>query len=102
MPIIKSAIKKASQDKKRTAANRIKKEKILDAIKTLIKAIDNKQDAAEITKALSLAYKRIDKGVKKNLIHKNTGARKKSRLARLVKATSGSKTTSEKKTKPAA
>lgn len=33
---------------------------------------------------LSLVYKKIDKAVKRKVLHKNTGARKKSRLAKVI------------------
>ena len=36
-------------------------------------------------KAMSLAYSKIDKAVKSNVLHKNNGARKKARLAKTLK-----------------
>ncbi|KKQ82224.1 MAG: 30S ribosomal protein S20 [Parcubacteria group bacterium GW2011_GWF2_38_76] len=42
----------------------------------------------EAKKNLSEAYKAIDKAMKKGVIKKNTAARKKSRLAQLVKKAS--------------
>nr|YP_009395174.1 ribosomal protein S20 [Bryothamnion seaforthii]ARW63942.1 ribosomal protein S20 [Bryothamnion seaforthii] len=39
----------------------------------------------ECTTSLSLVYKRIDKAVNKGVLHKNTAARKKARLAKILK-----------------
>ena len=40
-----------------------------------------------VKKSLSEAFSLIDKAVKKNVLHKNNGANKKSRINKLVKAT---------------
>nr|YP_009396606.1 ribosomal protein S20 [Vertebrata australis]ARW65792.1 ribosomal protein S20 [Vertebrata australis] len=46
----------------------------------------NNQDTLKLCQDnLSTVYKKIDKAVKKNILHKNTAARKKSRLAKLLK-----------------
>ena len=85
MPIIKSAIKKMRQDRKKTTRNKIQREKMNEAIKTVNQSVkDNKTD--KLSDALKSAYKKIDKAVKKNLIHPNNSARKKSRLSRICKA----------------
>lgn len=86
MPIIKSAIKKMRQDKKRTARNRIAREHLRSAIKACEDATAQKKSSGDIATALKSAYALIDKAVKKHLIHANNGARNKSRLTRLVKA----------------
>lgn len=39
-----------------------------------------------VQERLSVAYSKIDKAVKRGVLHRNTGARKKSRLARALKA----------------
>ena len=62
--------------------NRIRRIKVLAEMKTIIKkaekAISSKaKDANEATK---LAIKKIDKAVSNGIIHKNAGARRKSRL----------------------
>lgn len=78
MPIIKSAKKAARQAEKRTAHNvEIKKD-----IKAAVKAFKNKPSA----KTLSKAQSEYDKAVKKDLIKKNTAARKKSQLATFAKS----------------
>jgi len=78
MPIIKSAKKRARQAKVREARNRITKKNMREAIKAL------REDAANGGKNATELFKKvqstIDTAVKKNIIHKNNGARKKARL----------------------
>lgn len=86
MPIIKSA-KKAlrSSEKKRLANEKFKKE-----LKEVIKKTNSKN--------LHLAYSKIDRAVKNNLMHKNKAARIKSRLTKKL-ANQTEKPTTVKKTK---
>ena len=56
-----------------------------DAIKKIAKLAGAKK-TDEAKKILPLAYKAIDKAVKTNVIKKNAGGRKKSRLMKLLKA----------------
>lgn len=79
MPAIKSARKKLRVDKKRTSANK----KMEALINVSIKKAQGKPTPTSIQKAFSA----IDKGVKKNIIHKNKAARLKSRLSKLIRAT---------------
>lgn len=72
MPIIKSAIKKMRQDRKRTAVNRAKK----DNLKKVIKLAETKPTAENV----SLAFSALDKAAKSGLIPKGRADRKKSRL----------------------
>ena len=55
-----------------------------DSVKTIEKLVldKNKQTAQE---KLSTAYKAIDKSMKRGIIKKNTAARKKSRLSKIIK-----------------
>ena len=77
MTIIKSAKKAARQATKRTQHNvEIKKE-----IKTAVKAFKSEPSA----KTLSLAQAEYDKAVKKNLLKKNTAARRKAALHAFAK-----------------
>jgi len=99
MPLIKSAIKKAKQDTKKTERNRHFKTKM----QTMYKNIQKFVAAWEVEKAtnfISEAYSDIDKAAKKNLIHKNNAANKKSLLAKLVWSTPTS-TKAEAKKAPA-
>jgi len=77
MPILKSAIKKLKQDKKRTRANKAYRENLRQAVK-----LARKEKSA---KAVKLAYSALDKAAKQKVIHKNKAARLKSRLMKLIK-----------------
>lgn len=56
-----------------------------EAKRDVEKAITNNKKT-EISDLLKKAYKEIDKAVKLDVLHKNTGARYKSNLAKKVKA----------------
>jgi small subunit ribosomal protein S20 len=83
MPIIKSAKKALRQNKKRKLENLKVKNKMKDQVKKIKSFVSNgkKKEAQE---NLSRGYKAIDKAVKKGIIKKNTAARKKSRLTKLI------------------
>ncbi len=85
MPIIKSAKKRARQAKVREARNKLTKKNMREAIKALREDAKNGgKNAGELFKKVQST---IDTAVKKNILHKNTAARKKSRLnAELKKA----------------
>jgi len=83
MPNTKSAIKAARQNITRRAVNLKALEQIKKTIKQVRKmAATNKLDDAK--KALDQAFASLDKAAKKNIIHKNTANRRKSRLARMI------------------
>lgn len=85
MPIIKSAKKRARQTQVREARNKITKKNMREAIKALRE--DAKNGGKNAAGLFKKAQATIDTAVKKNVLHKNTGARKKSRLnAELKKA----------------
>ena len=80
-----SAEKAIRKTATRTAIRRSR----MSRIKTFIKKVDAAVEAKDkdgATKALIVAQSEIMRGVAKNLIKKNTGARKVSRLAQKVKA----------------
>lgn len=84
MPITKSAIKKARQDKVSRVNNRV----VIDAYKKSIKTVKKLVAAGDKKKAqdeLKNAYSKIDIAAKKNLIHKNNASRKKSLLSKMIK-----------------
>jgi small subunit ribosomal protein S20 len=84
MPIIKSAIKKAKQDEKARAANRLIKANYRKASKEVRNfAVEGKMEDAH--KALKAAFSTLDKAAKKKVIHKNNASRRKARLAKLFK-----------------
>ena len=88
MPLIKSAIKEVRKDKVKTARNKIRKENMHASIKEVEKLAKEK-DVAKMSEALKKAYKAIDKATKRNLLHKKTASRRKSKVAKLAKASSG-------------
>ena len=47
----------------------------------------NEENKNLVTKSLNRAFSLIDKAVKKNVLHKNTGANKKSKINKFVKNT---------------
>jgi len=77
MPIIKSAIKRAKQTIKRRERNVATKRDIKSAVKAFV--------AKPSATTLSAAQSAIDTAVKKNVLEKNTAARRKSHLAKLAK-----------------
>lgn len=77
MPVIKSAKKKLKVDRKRESANK----KVEAFINLVIKKAQRKPTPGSVREA----FRAIDKGVKKDIFHKNKGARIKSRLAKLIK-----------------
>jgi len=84
MPIIKSA-KKAWRGSKRKKVYNDRRSKAMKlAIKSVKKLVLDKKPKDARAK-LSEAYKAIDKAAKRGIIKKNTAARKKSRLAKLIK-----------------
>jgi len=83
MPIIKSAKKRVKTSQVRYERNNQTRSKFRTAIKTVQDLMHDKKDA-EAAAALPHAFKQIDMAAKKNVIHKNNAARKKSQLAKLV------------------
>ena len=64
-------------------ANRVKNVAIKSSIKTAVKkalALATESDKDALAAAISNVYKLCDKAVSKGILHKNTAARKKSRL----------------------
>ena len=84
MPITKSAKKALRGSAKKHVFNLRSKKKLTDAVKE-VKSIAVGKDKAAAAKALSLAYKAIDKAAKTGLIKKGAADRKKSRLSAMVK-----------------
>jgi small subunit ribosomal protein S20 len=82
-----SAIKRARQNEKRRLRNLQIKSTVKSSIKK-VRASVEKQDVDGAQKALSKAIPLIQKARSKGVFHKNTCARKISRLTREVKALS--------------
>ncbi|PKI37660.1 hypothetical protein CRG98_041953 [Punica granatum] len=89
-----SAAKRARQAEKRRIYNKAHKSEIKTRMKKVLEALDGLRKKPEaqaeeifpIEKLIADAYSVIDKAVKVGTLHRNTGARRKSRLARRKKA----------------
>ncbi|MCX6555513.1 MAG: 30S ribosomal protein S20 [Candidatus Aminicenantes bacterium] len=79
-----SAVKQHRQDEKKRMINRINRAKMKNKIKTLKRKVAAGQ-RDEAAKLLPEAIAIIDSTIRKGTIHKNTGARYKSRLVALLK-----------------
>lgn len=77
MPVIKQAIKKVRQDKRKTVINL----KVKKAYKAAVLVFRKKPT----TEGLKAAFKALDKAAKTNVIHRNKASRLKSRLSKLLK-----------------
>jgi len=82
LPRIKSAKKRMRQTKVRTARNKTQRSQLRTAVKK-VRAASTKTEA---TKALAEAASLLDRAGRKNLVHRKTAARQKSRLAKAVAA----------------
>lgn len=79
----KSALKRVRQNAKRKEINRGNRSKVRTQIKKLRAAIAG-NDKSSSTELLNPTVSLIDKAVSKGILHKNTGARYKSRLTKHV------------------
>ena len=83
MPITSSAIKAARQ----AEARRKRRQPFGTQMKTMIRSFTDLVQEKKMSEARSLlpkVYKSVDTAAKKNIIHRNTAARKKSKLARML------------------
>ena len=75
--------------------NRVRNKTYKSAVKTLMKkyfaAVEDyarqpsSESLQEVQSRMAAAYSKIDKAIKRGVLHTNTGARKKSRLAKTLK-----------------
>ncbi len=72
------------QSNKKRVVNKKFKDDMKIAINVFEKKVSKKQDI--VINDLSVVYGRIDKALKKGIIHKNTAARRKSSIAKLYNA----------------
>ena len=86
MANIKSQIKRNRQSEKARLRNRA----VRSELHTRTKAAEAAAGTDNEAEALRLAIRRIDKAVAKGVLHKNTGARQKSRLIARVRAAAAS------------
>ncbi len=89
MPTMKSAKKRLRQNIKHNLKNRSYRGALKTQLKKFLSVVKegNTQAAQE---ELRLTVKKLDKGVSKGIIHKNTASRKKSRLAKKLNQTKAS------------
>lgn len=85
MPQRKCSVKSLKQSQKRRLNNLDIKTALRKTVKEYVET--TKTDPAKAVGLLSLAYKKIDKAAKRNVLHKNTASRRKASLAKLLKAT---------------
>ena len=82
MANIKSQKKRILTNAKRADRNKAVKSELKTRVKNAVKAADTEQSE----EALRLAVKRLDAAAAKGIIHKNQGARRKSRMSKRLKA----------------
>ncbi|NEP10694.1 MAG: 30S ribosomal protein S20 [Symploca sp. SIO2C1] len=90
----KSALKRVQINER----NRVHNQSYKSAVRTLMKkyfaAVEDyaqkpsQESLEEVQSRMSAAYSKIDKAVKRGVLHANNGARKKSRLAKALKRVS--------------
>ena len=88
-------IKSAKKRVQIAERNRLRNKAYKSAVKTLMKkcmaaaeahaASPSPETEKAVKETMSAAYSKIDKAVKRGVLHRNTGARRKSRLAGYVK-----------------
>jgi len=83
MPITKGAKKAHRASLRKRVFNDRRKRTMKNAVKQ-IKNFVTQKDKDGANSSLSLAYKAIDKAAKRGIIKKNTAARKKSRLSKII------------------
>ncbi|PJB98812.1 MAG: 30S ribosomal protein S20, partial [Candidatus Nealsonbacteria bacterium CG_4_9_14_0_8_um_filter_36_17] len=83
MAITRSAKKALRQSERRKIRNIQRKRKIKDLLKE-VKSLVSQKKIEGAKELLPQVYKLLDKAAKTDLIKKNTAARKKSRMARLI------------------
>ena len=89
MPIIKSAKKALRSSGRKRVFNLRRKETMRRTVKEVEK-LAGEGKHVDANSKLALAYQAIDKAAKRGVIKKNTAARKKSRIARVLRAYSKS------------
>jgi len=87
----KSAIKRIRTSERNRLRNKAYKSSLRTLTKKYFSAVETytaeptPENMETVNQAMSAAYSKIDKAVKRNVLHKNNGARKKSRIAKTLK-----------------
>ena len=85
----RSSIKKIRIDKKRVFVNQRVKSELKTVTRDITELLQNKK-TAELKTGASLLFSKLDKAVKKHLIHANRAARLKSRVQRKINSLTAS------------
>jgi small subunit ribosomal protein S20 len=82
---IKSSLKRIKITQRNKVANRLYMSTLKTAIKKCLSAIQkvNIENLSNTEPTINIAYSKIDKAIKRKVIHKNNGARKKQRIMRI-------------------
>ncbi|MFC1510234.1 30S ribosomal protein S20 [Candidatus Omnitrophota bacterium] len=83
MPQRRSGIKELRKNRKNQMHNLDIKTDLKKTIKSFVKTVDEKK-APEAKDQLKTVYKKLDKAAKRNILHKNTVARRKSKFSKLA------------------
>ncbi|KKS26158.1 MAG: 30S ribosomal protein S20 [Parcubacteria group bacterium GW2011_GWA2_42_11] len=83
MPIKASAKKELRKGKRRQARNLARKNALKNSVKS-VKKLFSAGQIDEAKKLIAAAYQAIDKAARRGVIKKNTAARKKSRLMKML------------------
>ncbi|WP_019500608.1 30S ribosomal protein S20 [Pseudanabaena sp. PCC 6802] len=92
MANIKSAAKRAQISERNRLRNKAYKSAVRTLMKNYFEAVTAYQSSPSteamqtVQDKMSLAYSKIDRAVKRGVLHRNTGARRKARLAQAIKA----------------
>jgi small subunit ribosomal protein S20 len=86
MPHTSSAKKRLRQTEKRRLRNRAIKRTVKTHVKRVTAAAAGTATAEQLQQEYNLAAKRLDQAAAKKVIHRNMAARKKSQLAKLLRA----------------
>ncbi|HZJ90950.1 MAG: 30S ribosomal protein S20 [Clostridiaceae bacterium] len=81
MPNIKSSERRVRSNERKAEYNKRLKSELKTVVKKAINA--QEQDLANKDDVVKLAQKKIDHAVSKGILHKNTAARRKARIARI-------------------
>lgn len=92
MANIKSAAKRAQISERNRLRNKAYKSAVRTLMKNYFEAVAAYQSSPSteamqtVQDKMSMAYSKIDRAVKRGVLHRNTGARRKARLAKAVQA----------------
>ncbi len=84
MPQRRTAVKDLRKNRTRHMRNLDIKTDLKKTVKKFLSAVKDKK--SETQELLKILYKKMDKAAKRNILHKKTAARRKSRFAKLLAA----------------